>query len=110
MAQFGPAGEGVPIQPDGPAVELQITGILRSPSDLVPPVDGNDDFDTDETSGLHLTPAFWHRYGPDLAKYGIFIAVDLERGPDGLAAFTEALERRLGDRPRDHAAPGTGTR
>jgi ABC-type antimicrobial peptide transport system permease subunit len=98
MAQFGPAGEGVPIRPDGPTVQLRITGIVRQPSDLVPPVDGNDDFDTDETSGLSLTPAFWHRYGPDLAKYGIFISVDLDRGPDGLAGFTEALQRRFGDR------------
>ena len=98
LAQFGPAGEGVPIQPDGPTVELRITGIVRHPNDLTPPVDGNDDFDTDETSALYLTPTFWHRYGPDLAKYGIFISVELDRGPDGLAAFTEALQRRFGDR------------
>jgi hypothetical protein len=98
MAQFGPVGEGVPIRPDGPTVELRITGIVRHPNDLTPPVDGDDDFDTDETSGLYLTPAFWHRYGPDLAKYGIFISVELDRGPDGLAAFTEALQRRFGDR------------
>jgi ABC-type antimicrobial peptide transport system permease subunit len=98
MAQFGPVGEGVPIQPDGPTVELRITGIVRHPNDLTPPVDGNDDFDTDETSGLYLTPTFWHRYGPDLAKYGIFISVDLERGPDRLAGFTQALQRRFGDR------------
>jgi hypothetical protein len=96
--QFGPAGEGVPLRPEGPTVELRITGIVRHPSDLVPPVDGNDDFDTDESSGLGLTPAFWHRYGPDLAKYGIFISVDLDRGPSGLPAFTEALQRRFGDR------------
>ena len=48
----GPAGEGVPPRPEGPTVELRITGIVRHPSDLLPPVDGNDDFDTDETSGL----------------------------------------------------------
>jgi hypothetical protein len=72
--------------------------LVRHPSDLLPPVDGNDDFDSDETSGLSLTPAFWHRYGPDLAKYGIFIAVDLDRGPSGLPAFTEALQHHFGDR------------
>jgi hypothetical protein len=97
-AQFGPAGEGVPLRPEGPTVELRVTGIVRHPSDLLPPVDGNDDFDTDETSGLGLTPAFWRRYGPDLAKYGIFISVDLDRGPSGLPVFTEALQRRFGDR------------
>jgi hypothetical protein len=35
-AQFGPAGQGVPIRPQGPTVELRITGIVRHPSDLLP--------------------------------------------------------------------------
>lgn len=53
--------------------------------------------DADESSQLFLTPAFWRRYGPDLANYGIIIAVDLHRGQADLAAFTDALRRRLGN-------------
>jgi hypothetical protein len=64
-AQFGPAGEGVPIPPKG-AADLQVTGILRFPDDLLPVAEGRDEVDTDESSQLFLTPAFWRRYGPDL--------------------------------------------
>lgn len=96
-AQFGPAGEGVPIAPKGPAVDLRVTGILRFPDDLLPVAEARNEVDADESSQLFLTPAFWRRYGPDLANYGITIAVDLHRGEADLAAFTEGLRRRLGD-------------
>jgi hypothetical protein len=94
-AQFGPAGEGVPIPPKGPAANLRITGILRFPGDLLPVADRRDEVDADESSELYLTPGFWRRYGPDLANYGILITVDLRRDDADLAAFTEAVQRRL---------------
>jgi hypothetical protein len=45
---------------------------------------------------LFLTPAFWRRYGPDVANYGIYIAVDLRRGHADLPAFTQAVQRQFG--------------
>jgi hypothetical protein len=95
-AQFGPAGEGVPIPPKG-AADLRLTGIVRFPDDLLPVAEGRDEVDADESSQLFLTPAFWRRYGPDLANYGIAIAVDLRRGPADLPAFTAAVQQRLGN-------------
>ena len=93
--QFGPAGEGVPIQPKGPSADLRVTGILRSPEDLLPVVEGREEIDADESSQLYLTPAFWHRYGPDLANYGMLIAVDLHRDSADLPAFTAAVQQRF---------------
>jgi hypothetical protein len=94
-AQAGPAGEGVPTPPRGPAVDLRVTGILRSPSDLMPVAEARSEVDADESSELFLTPAFWRRYGPDLANYGVIITVDLHGDHVDLAAFTEAVQRRL---------------
>jgi hypothetical protein len=92
--QFGPAGEGVPIPPKG-AADLRLTGIMRFPDDLLPVAEGRDEVDADESSQLFLTPAFWRRYGPDLANYGIAIAVDLHRGPADLPAFIAAVQQRF---------------
>ena len=94
-AQFGPAGEGVPIPPEGPSVDLWVTGIVRFPGDLLPVAERRDEMDADESSELFLTPDFWRRYGPDIANYGILITVDLRRDEADLAAFTEAVQRRL---------------
>jgi ABC-type lipoprotein release transport system permease subunit len=94
-AQFGPAGEGVPIPPEGPAVDLRVTGILRSPEDLLPVIEGREEVDADESSQLYLTPAFWRRYGPDLANYGMPIAVDLHRDAADLPGFTAAVKQRF---------------
>ena len=94
-AQFGPAGAGVPIRPEGPAADLRVTGIVRYPDDLLPVAEGRGEVDADESSHLFLTPAFWRRHGPDLANYGIHIAVDLHGGPGDLAAFTAAVQRRF---------------
>jgi ABC-type lipoprotein release transport system permease subunit len=94
-AQFGPAGEGVPIPPEGPSVDLRVTGIVRFPGDLLPVAERRDEMDADESSELFLTPDFWRRYGPDIANYGILITVDLRRDEADLAAFTEAVHRRL---------------
>jgi ABC-type lipoprotein release transport system permease subunit len=111
-AQFGPAGEGVPIPPDGPAADLRVVGIVRFPDDLLPVAERRDEVDADESSYLFLTPAFWRRYGPDLANYGIIITVDLHRDHADLAAFTKALQRRLPGRavvsPGEFVDGGTG--
>jgi hypothetical protein len=58
--------------------------------------ESRDEVDADESSNLYLTPAFWRRYGPDLANYGIAIAVDLHRGHADLPAFTAGVQHRLG--------------
>jgi FtsX-like permease family len=112
-AQAGPAGEGVPIPPEGPAVDLRVTGITRSPSDLVPVAEAKNEVDADDSSELALTPAFWRRYGPDLANYGVLIMVDLHRDHADLAAFTEAVQRRLPGRalvsPAEFVDGGIGT-
>src|SRR5919106_675505 len=34
--QFGPAGEGQFVSPQGPAVDLRVVGIVRTPRDLIP--------------------------------------------------------------------------
>jgi hypothetical protein len=94
-AQFGPAGEGAPIQPKGPAVDLRVTGIVRFPDDLVAVAEGRDEVDGDESSQLYLNPAFWRRYGPDLANYGIAIAVDLHQDHADLPVFTKAVQRHF---------------
>jgi hypothetical protein len=111
-AQFSPAAEGVPIPPKGMAVDLRVTGILRFPDDLLPVAERRDEVDADESSALALTPAFWRRYGPDLANAGVIITVDLHRGHADLAAFTEAVQRRLPGRafvsPGEFVDGGTG--
>jgi hypothetical protein len=95
LAQFGSAGAGAPVPPAGPAVDLRVTGLLRSPDDLLPVAERRDEVDADESSVLSLTPAFWRRHGPDLANFGIVIAVDLHRGHADLPAFTMAVQQRL---------------
>jgi hypothetical protein len=94
-AQFEPAGAGAPVQPAGPAVDLRVTGILRSPDDLLPVAERRDEVDADDSSVLSLTPAFWRHYGHDLANFGILITADLRRGHADLPAFTQAVRQRL---------------
>jgi hypothetical protein len=112
-AQFGPAGEDLTIPPEGPAVSLRVTGIVRFPEDLLPVAERRDEIDADESSQLYLTPAFWRRYAPNVATYGTLIAVDLRRDHDDLPAFTEAVERSLPGRafvsPGEFVDGGTGT-
>jgi ABC-type lipoprotein release transport system permease subunit len=95
-AQFGPAGAGVPLPPEGPTADLRVAGVLRFPEDLLSIGERRDGLDADESAHLFLTPGFWRLYGPNLANYGIYIAVDLRRDHADLPAFTEAVNRRLG--------------
>jgi hypothetical protein len=93
-------------------VDLRVTAVVRFPSDLMPVAERRDEVDADESSELFLTPAFWRRYRPDLANYGIMAAVDLRLDDAYLAAFTEAVERRLPGRafvsPGEFVDGGTG--
>ena len=88
------AGESS-VPPDGPTVDLHIVGIVRQPADLLPTM-------TDEDSvllnhgELYLTPAFWHRYGPDLAGHGVITGVALRRGPADLPRLAADVRRVLG--------------
>jgi hypothetical protein len=97
-AQFGPAGEGAPVPPEGPVADLQVAGILRTPDDLLPVAEARDEVDADESSQVYLTPAFWRRHGLGYANYGVFVAVDLRQGEADLAAFTAAVQRRFAGR------------
>jgi hypothetical protein len=63
-SQYGSAAEGVPIPPEGPAVDLRVTGILRFPDDLLPVAERRDEVDADESSALALTPAFGNASDP----------------------------------------------
>lgn len=83
-----PALIGDPEGSGGPIVRLTVTGIERQPFDLtaVPasslqPEDPN----------LYLTPAFWDRYGDDIATLGTSLVVRLEGGARSVGAFEEAV-------------------
>jgi hypothetical protein len=94
-AQFGQAAGGVFVPPKGPTADLRVAGIVRFPKDLLPLAEGRSQTDTDQSGDLYLTPGFWHRYGPDLARWRINIAVELHR-PADLPMFAEAVEDRFG--------------
>jgi hypothetical protein len=97
-AQFPSIEQGVSIPPKGPVAALRVTSIVRFPSDLVPVAEDRTEGDADSSGQVFLTPAFWRRYGPDLAEAGMGVSVDLHRGPADLPEFTAAVERRFGDR------------
>jgi FtsX-like permease family len=97
LQQLGPAGEGRSIPPQGAAVDLQVVGIVRYPADLLP-VETNQDNLFVNTGELYLTPAYWQRYGPDIARYGIGLAVVLRHGQADLPRLTASLRRLYGDR------------
>jgi hypothetical protein len=93
--QLGPAGEGRAVAPRGAVADLLVAGIVRYPRDLLPVV-------TDQESllvnggDLYLTPAYWRRYGPDIANYGIGLAVQLHNGQADLPQLRAGLRRLYG--------------
>ena len=107
MAQFGPAGEGKPIPPEGPTVDLRVVGIVRHPRDLLPVVTEQDNIYVN-SGELYLTPAFWRRYGPDLASYGVTLVVALERGAADLPRLAADVERRFPGRAMVQTEPDIG--
>jgi FtsX-like permease family len=96
LQQFGPAGEGAPVAPRGAAVDLRVVGIVRFPKDLAPVVTDQDNIFVN-TGQLYLTPAYWRRYGPDIARYGIGLAVVLRNGQADLPRLSADLRRLYGD-------------
>ena len=93
--QFGPAGEGADVRPDGTDVDLRVEAIFRHPIDLQPPVLDQAGIYVDR-SNLHLTPAYWEEHGPDLARYGVGAVVELSPG-SSVADLEVALQERIPD-------------
>ena len=62
LQQFGPAGEGQFVSPQGAVVDLRVVGIVRTPRDLVPVATDQDNIFVNGGE-LYLTPAYWARYG-----------------------------------------------
>jgi len=94
-AQLEQAGSETPTPPAGPTVGLRIVGIVRHPIDLRPPVTAQDNLYVNH-GDLYLTPAYWHRYGPDIARYNVLIGVTLDRGPTDLPQLATDVRRLLG--------------
>ena len=108
MAQLEQAGGETSTAPTGPTANLRIVGIVRHPIDLLPAVTGQDNLYVNH-GDLYLTPAYWHRYGPDLARYGIPIMVALRQGPADLPRLATDVRRLLGPQAQvGPVEPGTG--
>jgi hypothetical protein len=95
LAQRFAAGEGRAGAPQGAVADLRVVGILRYPRDLVPVATGPEDLRAD-SGDLYLTPAWWRRYGPDVANYGIGLAVRLHNGQADLPRLRASLRRLYG--------------
>jgi hypothetical protein len=90
--QFGPAGEGQFVSPQGPVVDLQVVGIVRTTRGLVPVATDQDNIFANGGE-LYLTPAYWARYGHNIARYGILLAVTLRQGQTDLPRLRADLRR-----------------
>jgi ABC-type lipoprotein release transport system permease subunit len=101
-AQLEQAGLETPTAPAGPRMGLRIVGIVRHPVDLRPADISQDNLHVNH-GDLYLTPAYWHRYGADLARYGILIMVALRQGPADLPRLATDVRRLLG--PEAVASP-----
>jgi hypothetical protein len=108
LQQFGPAGEGQFVSPQGPLVDLRVVGIVRTPRDLVPAATDQDNIFVN-SGQLYLTPAYWGRYGPNIARYGIILAVTLRHGQGDVPRLRADLRRLYGDRAGVEAADGLTT-
>jgi hypothetical protein len=110
-AQLDQTGGESSTAPAGPTVHLRIVGIVRYPADLLPTMTDEDSLLLNHGE-LYLTPAFWRRYGPDLAGHGVITGVVLRRGPADLPRLAADVRRVLGPRsgsarsaPRSERAP-----
>jgi MacB-like periplasmic core domain/FtsX-like permease family len=95
FAQLGPAGEGRDVAPRGMVADLLVAGIVRYPEDLLPVVADQESLLVN-SGDLYLTPAWWRRYGPDIANYGIGLAVQLQNGQADLPRLRAGLRRLYG--------------
>jgi hypothetical protein len=94
LAQLEQAGSETATPPAGPTVGLRIVGIVRHPLDVLPAITAQDNLFVNR-GDLYLTPAYWQRYGPDLARYGVGIELALRRGPADLPRLTADARRLL---------------
>ena len=94
-AQLGPAGEGRDVAPRGAVADLLVAGIVRYPNDLLPVVTDQESLLVN-SGDLYLTPAWWRRYGSDIANYGIGLAVKLRNGQADLPRLRAGLRRLYG--------------
>jgi FtsX-like permease family len=106
--QFGPAGEGQFVSPQGPVVDLRVVGIVRTPRDLLPVATDQDNIFVN-SGELYLTPAYWERYGANIARYGILLAVTLRQGQADVPGLRADLRRLYGDRAQVEAADALTT-
>ena len=95
LQQLGPAGEGRAVTPGGAVADQVVVGIVRYPKDLLPVVTTQDNLFVN-SGELYLTPAYWRHYGPDIARYGIGLAVALRDGQAGLPVLNASLRRMFG--------------
>jgi hypothetical protein len=104
--QFATAGEGRAATPRGAVVEARVVGIVRYPRDLVPIVGDQENLRVN-TGELYLTPAYWRRYGPDIANYGIGLAVQLHNGQADLPRLEASLRHLYGGRALAQGVEGS---
>ncbi|MGQ0430846.1 MAG: ABC transporter permease [Microthrixaceae bacterium] len=96
--------------PRGPTVDLLITGVVRTPADLVP--GGNEVNTFGSTMELYLSPAFYPIRGRELAVFGPPVAGSgqgflLRHGDRDLAAFENAVRSLPGGEQAIIAAGGS---
>lgn len=92
--------EGPTSGPAGPAVSARLVGIVRSTFDV------SDEVSEDRPSG-YLSPAYYERYGDEVAAFDQVYRIRLRNGPDDVPAFAAAARRIFADDPRFSFAPDT---
>jgi hypothetical protein len=97
LEQFGSVLALRAVAPQGAVVDLRVVGIVRYPIDLDPVVTDQDNAFVQQGQ-LYLTPAYWRRYGPNIANYGHGLAVMLRHGQADLPRLQADLRRLYGDR------------
>jgi hypothetical protein len=80
--------------PRGPAMDLEVTGVFRAPNDVVPRP-SPDDVVYAATQELILGPAWYERFGDEVAMFGPEGSLEL-RLRDGLAAADEVEQQVRG--------------
>jgi len=103
VEQFAAAGEGRDVAARGAVADLRVVGIVRYPRDLIPVVTDQENLRVN-TGELYLTPAWWRRYGPDVANYGIGLAVRLQHGQADLPRLQASLRRLYGGQAQAQGA------
>lgn len=93
--QFGPAGNGKPMAPEGLVVDARVTAIVRYPADLLPIRLGRHELSSDHST-VYMTPAWWQAASPEIATYGVVVGVRT-RGGD-VSAFRRAVDDMYGSR------------